>query len=176
MTGVQTCALPILSYTTFAYSNLRLSAKEIKDTDTLTVTVTVTNTGKRFGKAVAQLYVGDRESTPIRPVRELKGFEKVALNPGESKDVPFTLDKRSFAYWNETIHDWHVETGDFTIEVGGSSRDLPLCDSVKVESTVELPRHYAKAWPPGECRSKTQRPNRPPSIHWQGPPWPPCRR
>ena len=131
-----------LSYTTFAYSNLRLSAKEIKDTDTLTVTVTVTNTGKRFGKAVAQLYVGDRESTPIRPVRELKGFEKVALNPGESKDVPFTLDKRSFAYWNETIHDWHVETGDFTIEVGGSSRDLPLCDSVKVESTVELPRHY----------------------------------
>ena len=131
-----------LSYTTFAYSNLRLSAKEIKDTDTLTVTVTVTNTGKRFGKAVAQLYVGDKESTPIRPVRELKGFEKVALNPGESKDVPFTLDKRSFAYWNETIHDWHVETGDFTIEVGGSSRDLPLCDSVKVESTVELPRHY----------------------------------
>ena len=131
-----------LSYTTFEYSNLRLSAKEIKDTDTLTVTVTVTNTGKRFGKAVAQLYVGDKESTPIRPVRELKGFEKVALNPGESKDVSFTLCKRAFAYWNEAIHDWHVETGDFTIEVGGSSRDLPLCDTVKVESTVELPRHY----------------------------------
>ena len=131
-----------LSYTTFEYSNLRLSAKEIKDTDTLTVTVTVTNTGKRFGKAVAQLYVGDKESTPIRPVRELKGFEKVALNPGESKDVSFTLCKRAFAYWNEAIHDWHVETGDFTIEVGASSRDLPLCDTVKVESTVELPRHY----------------------------------
>ncbi len=131
-----------LSYTTFEYSNLRLSAKEIKDTDTLTATVTVTNTGKRFGKAVAQLYVGDKESTPIRPVRELKGFEKVALNPGESKDVTFTLDKRSFAYWNEAIHDWHVETGDFTIEVGASSRDLPLCETVKVESTVELPHHY----------------------------------
>ncbi|MBR5110384.1 MAG: glycoside hydrolase family 3 C-terminal domain-containing protein [Clostridia bacterium] len=131
-----------LSYTTFAYTNLRLSAKEIKDTDALTVTVTVTNTGKRFGKAVAQLYVGDRESTPIRPVRELKGFEKVALEPGESKDVSFTLDKRAFAYWNEAIHDWHVETGDFTVEVGASSRDLPLCDTVKVESTVELPRHY----------------------------------
>ena len=131
-----------LSYTTFSYSNLRLSAKEIKDTDTLTVTVTVTNTGKRFGKAVAQLYVGDKESTPIRPVRELKGFEKVALNPGESKDVSFTLDKRSFAYWNEAIHDWHVETGDFTIEVGASSRDLPLCETVKVDSTVALPHHY----------------------------------
>ncbi len=131
-----------LSYTTFEYSNLRLSAKEIKDTDTVTVTVTVTNTGKRFGKAVAQLYVGDKESTPIRPVRELKGFEKVALNPGESKDVTFTLCKRAFAYWNEAIHDWHVETGDFTIEVGASSRDLPLKETVKVESTVELPRRY----------------------------------
>ncbi|MBR0406906.1 MAG: glycoside hydrolase family 3 C-terminal domain-containing protein [Clostridia bacterium] len=131
-----------LSYTTFEYSNLRLSAKEIKDTDTLTVTVTVTNTGKRFGKAVAQLYVGDQESTPIRPVRELKGFEKVALNPGESKDVTFTLDKRSFAYWNETIHDWHVETGAFTIEVGASSRDLPLKECVQVESTVAVPVQY----------------------------------
>ena len=131
-----------LSYTTFAYSNLRVSADSIRDTDTLTVTVTVSNTGSRFGKAVAQLYVGDPESTPIRPVRELKGFQKVALESGESKDVSFTLDKRSFAYWNQQIHDWHVETGDFTIEIGSSSRDLPLKATVKVESTVELPRHY----------------------------------
>ena len=131
-----------LSYTTFAFSNLRLSADSIRDTDSLTVTATVTNTGKRAGKAVAQLYVGDVESTVIRPVRELKGFEKVLLQPGESKDVSFTLDKRSFAYWNEEIHDWHVETGAFTIEVGDSSRDLPLRAEVNVESTVELPRHY----------------------------------
>ena len=131
-----------LSYTTFAFSNLRLSADSIRDTDSLTVTATVTNTGKRAGKAVAQLYVGDVESTVIRPVRELKGFEKVLLQPGESKDVTFTLDKRSFAYWNEEIHDWHVETGAFTIEVGDSSRDLPLRAEVTVESTVELPRHY----------------------------------
>ena len=131
-----------LSYTTFAFSNLRLSADSIRDTDSLTVTATVTNTGKRAGKAVAQLYVGDVESTVIRPVRELKGFEKVLLQPGESKDVTFTLDKRSFAYWNEEIHDWHVETGAFTIEVGDSSRDLPLRAEVNVESTVELPRHY----------------------------------
>ena len=131
-----------LSYTTFEYSNLRLSADKIKDTDTLTVKVAVKNTGKRAGKAVVQLYVGDEESTPIRPVRELKGFLKVALQPGESREVSFTLDKRSFAYWNKQIHDWHVETGTFTIEVGSSSRDLPLKGKVEVESTVELPRHY----------------------------------
>ncbi len=131
-----------LSYTTFAFSNLRLSAEKIRDTETLTVTVTVTNTGKRAGKAVAQLYVGDPESTVLRPVRELKGFRKVALQGGESKDVSFTLDKRSFAYWNTEIHDWHVESGEFILSVGDSSRNLPLCASVQVESTVELPRHY----------------------------------
>ena len=131
-----------LSYTTFEYSNLRLSADKIKDTDTLTVAVTVKNTGKRAGKAVVQLYVGDEESTPIRPVRELKGFSKVALQPGESREVSFVLDKRSFAYWNKQIHDWHVETGVFTVEAGFSSRDLPLRGTVEVESTVELPRHY----------------------------------
>ena len=131
-----------LSYTTFAFSNLRLSAEKIRDTETLTVTVTVTNTGKRAGKAVAQLYVGDPESTVLRPVRELKGFRKVALQGGESKDVSFTLDKRSFAYWNTEIHDWHVESGEFILSVGDSSRNLPLSASVQVESTVELPRHY----------------------------------
>jgi len=131
-----------LSYTTFAFSNLQVSAKEIADTDTLIVKATVTNTGSRAGKAVAQLYVGDVKSDKIRPVRELKGFRKVALEPGESKTVSFVLDKRSFAYWNEEIHDWHVESGEFTIEVGGSSRDLPLKETVTVRSTAELPRHY----------------------------------
>ncbi len=104
--------------------------------------MTVKNTGSRAGKAVVQLYVGDAESTPIRPVRELKGFRKVMLQPGESKEVAFTLDKRSFAYWNQEIHDWHVESGVFTVEAGASSRDLPLKAEVTVESTVELPRRY----------------------------------
>ena len=131
-----------LSYTTFEYSGLKLSAETLKDTETLTVSVTVKNTGNRAGKAVVQLYVGDRESTPIRPVRELKGFAKTMLQPGESREVTFTLDKRSFAYWNREIHDWHVETGVFTIEAGASSRDLPLKAEVTVESTAELPRHY----------------------------------
>ena len=133
-----------LSYTTFEYSSLKLSADRIRDTDTLTVSATVKNTGSRAGKTVVQLYVGDRESTLLRPVRELKGFVKVALQPGESKAVSFTLDKRSFAYWSREIGDWHVETGAFTVEVGASSRNLPLKAEVTVESTVELPRHYTQ--------------------------------
>ncbi len=131
-----------LSYTTFEYENLRLSSKNISDTDTLTVTVTVKNTGKRFGKAVTQLYVGDVQSTVLRPVRELKGFEKTALQPGEAKDISFTLDKRAFAYWNEQIRDWHVETGEFRIEIGNSSRDIRLSDTVTVQSTVPVPVKY----------------------------------
>jgi beta-glucosidase len=66
------------------------------------------------------------------------------LQPGESKEVSFALDKRAFAYWNQEIHDWHVETGVFTIEAGASCRDLPLKAEVNVESTVELPRHYTQ--------------------------------
>ena len=131
-----------LSYTTFEYSNLRLSASEIKDTDTLDVTVTVKNTGDRAGKTVVQLYVGDKVSTVLRPVRELKEFAKVELQPGESKDVSFNLDKRAFAYWNTELGDWHVESGEFTIEVGQSSRHIDVCETVNVVSTVKLKKHY----------------------------------
>ncbi len=131
-----------LSYTRFDFSSLRLSAARITDRDSLTASVTVTNTGERAGKAVVQLYVGDCESSVLRPLRELKGFEKVFLRPGESKDVCFTLDKRAFAYWNTQIRDWHVESGDFRIEIGHSSRDIALSETVYVESTTALPRHY----------------------------------
>ena len=133
-----------LSYTTFEYSGLKLSADAIKDTQTVDVTVTVKNTGKRAGKTVVQLYVGAQEGfvNAIRPVRELKGFRKVALEPGESKAVTFTLCKRAFATWRSEIHDWWVESGDFTVEVGDSSACLPLKATVKVESTVQLPKHY----------------------------------
>lgn len=132
-----------LSYTTFEYSDLRLSASEITDQETLKVTVAVKNTGSRAGKTVVQLYVGDKESAVLRPIRELKEFAKVELQPGESKDVSFTLDKRAFAYWNTDIGDWHVETGDFVIEVGQSSRDIEVSSTVRVNSTVELPRFYS---------------------------------
>ncbi|MDD3334561.1 MAG: glycoside hydrolase family 3 C-terminal domain-containing protein [Eubacteriales bacterium] len=131
-----------LSYTSFQYSNLKLSADQIKDTDTMTVSVDVTNTGKLPGKDAVQLYVGDVESTVFRPVRELKGFEKLLLQPGETKTVTFTLDKRAFAYWNTQLHDWHVESGEFNVEIGYSSREIALSAKVMVESTVAVPVTY----------------------------------
>ena len=133
-----------LSYTTFACSDLTLSADSVRDTDELSACVIVTNTGARAGKAVLQLYVEPPKGDVIRPPRELKGFTKVFLEPGESKTVAFTLNKRSFAYWNTDIHDWYAEPGEYTVRVGQSSRDLPLAAKVCVASTQELPKHYDK--------------------------------
>ena len=126
-----------LSYTSFEYSGLKLSKKKIKDTDTLTVTFKVKNTGSVAGAEVAQVYVADKESTIFRPAKELKGFTKVYLEPGEEKTVSVELSKRAFAYYNVNISDWHVESGDFDILVGASSRDIRLEGKVNVESTVE---------------------------------------
>lgn len=128
-----------LSYTTFAYSNLKISEGKIKDTDTACVTATVTNTGNLTGKEVVQLYVGAKNSKVRRPVRELKGFQKVELLPGESREVSFILNKRSFAYYETTIHDWFVESGCYEVSVGASSRDLQLQADIVVEGTVCLP-------------------------------------
>lgn len=129
-----------LSYTTFEYSGLALSSGEIRDTDPLLVAVTVKNTGSVFGKETVQLYVGPegRPSVP-RPVRELKGFAKVALQPGEAKTVTFTLNRRSFAYYETQIGDWYVAGGTYRIDVGRSSRDLPLTADVKVIGTKKIP-------------------------------------
>ena len=131
-----------LSYTTFAYSNLKISQDKIKDTDTLTVSVEVTNTGEVAGKEVVQLYIADKESVVIRPNKELKDFVKVDLQPGETKTVTFTLGKRAFAYYNTQIQDWHVESGEFDILIGQSSQNIVLSKTVFVESTVKLPVQY----------------------------------
>ena len=131
-----------LSYTTFEYSNLTVDKERMKDTDTMRVSVDVTNTGAAAGKEIVQLYVADKESTVIRPVKELRDFAKVDLKPGETKTVTFTLDKRAFAYYSVNIHDWHVETGEFDILIGKSSRDIVLTKTVNVESTVKLPFVY----------------------------------
>lgn len=128
-----------LSYTSFAYSNLRVDHEKITDKETITVTCDVTNVGSRCGKAVPQLYVSDVQSTVRRPIRELKGFQKVELNPGQTKTVSFELDKRSFAYYEPKCHDWFVESGEFSIEIGDSSRDIRLQTKVYVEGTVPLP-------------------------------------
>lgn len=126
-----------LSYTTFEYSDLKLSADSIKDTDTLKVSFKIKNTGGVDGAEVAQLYVSDMESTVFRPVKELKGFKKVFLKAGEEKEVEIELSKRAFAYYNTELGDWHVESGEFRILVGASSRDIKLEAAVNVESTVE---------------------------------------
>lgn len=131
-----------LSYTTFEYSDLTVDKEQLKDTDTLNVSVKVTNTGKRAGKEVVQLYVADKESTVIRPVKELRDFAKVELAPGETKTVTFVLDRKAFAYYSVRIHDWHVESGEFDIMIGKSSRDIVLTKTVTVESTVKLPFVY----------------------------------
>ncbi len=132
-----------LSYTQYEYSDLALDKTSMKDTDTLTVTVKVKNVGDRAGKEIVQLYVSDDQSTAIRPVKELKGFDKVELAPGQEKTVAFTLDKRAFAYYNVDINDWHVETGSFTVMIGRSSRDIQLCAKVEVESTQQIKRTYS---------------------------------
>ena len=131
-----------LSYTRFEYSNLSLSSDSIPDTDVLTVSVDVTNTGSVDGKEVVQLYVADRESSVFRPVRELKGFEKVFLKAGETRTVTFTLDKRSFAYWNTEIHDWFVETGIFDIQICRDAETVLLSAPVTVTGTTRVPVHY----------------------------------
>ena len=131
-----------LSYTTFEYSNLTLDKSEMNDTDTLTVSVNVRNTGKVKGKEVVQLYVGVPESHTIRPVKELRGFEKIELEPGEEKTVTFTLAKRAFAYYRTNISDWYVESGDYTIMAAKSSRDIACTATVNVTSTTQIKRVY----------------------------------
>jgi beta-glucosidase len=123
-----------LSYTTFVYSDLTLSAASIQDTESLTVQLKVRNTGKVAGKEIVQLYV--REDMPVisRPDKELKVFTKVALEPGEEKTVSFTLKPRDFAYYNTALHRWSVNPGRFDILAGGSSRDLPLKQRVQVKT------------------------------------------
>lgn len=131
-----------LSYTTFEYSNLTLDKSKMNDTDTLTVSVNVRNTGKVKGKEVVQLYVGMPESRTIRPVKELRGFEKIELEPGEEKTVTFTLAKRAFAYYRTDISDWYVESGDYTIMAAKSSRDIACTATVNVTSTTQIKRVY----------------------------------
>ena len=131
-----------LSYTTFEYTDISVDKKEITDKETIEVKVKVKNTGKVKGKEIVQLYVRDVESKVNRPEKELKGFEKIELAPGEEKTVTFKLDKRSFAYYNTEIRDWYVESGEFEILVGKSSKEIELKETVKVNSTVTIKKKY----------------------------------
>lgn len=115
-----------LSYTTFAYSNLRVSPRSATPNELVRVRVDVTNTGKVAGKEVVQLYVRDHKATVARPEKELKAFAKVQLAPGQRKTVTFTLDREAFWYFDVVKNAWTTEPGEFDILVGASSRDIRL--------------------------------------------------
>ncbi len=130
-----------LSYTEFEYLNMKIDKERITDTDTAEVTIDVWNVGSYAGDEIVQMYVSDNSSTVSRPLKELKGFKKVHLNPGEKKTVSFTLDMRSFACYNETLHDFYVESGDFTVMIGASSNDIRHTAAIYVEGTQDIPLH-----------------------------------
>lgn len=115
-----------LSYTTFKISNLRSSANSMSADGTLTFTVNVKNTGSRTGSEVVQLYIHDIKSSVDRPYKELKGFAKVNLKPGESRDVEISIDKRALSFYDEQSRDWKAEPGKFEALVGNASDNLPL--------------------------------------------------
>ncbi len=121
-----------LSYTRFQLENLRVSAEKFPAADGLEVTVDVTNTGDRAGAQVVQCYVGDVEASLPRPVKELKDFARVELEPGQTKSVKLNLDARSFAFWDVDLGGWTVETGEFSIMVGTSAAQIDASTRVFV--------------------------------------------
>ena len=127
-----------LSYTTFQIEDVNVSVGgSVADGDlAVTVTASVTNTGQRAGAEVVQVYVEDVEASVARPLHELKGFVRVDLEPGETKQVSCQLDERAFAFWSRRFGQWVVESGEFIIAVGSSSRDLVATEAI----TIDAPR------------------------------------
>jgi beta-glucosidase len=122
-----------LSYTAFAYSNFKVTPADLAPGKSATVRFTVKNTGKRAGSEIAEVYVHPVKATVPRPVKELKGFSKVWLKPGESKTVDVALSPRAFAYYDTTQHAWVAEQGTYEVWVGSSSADIRLKGSVAVK-------------------------------------------
>ncbi len=115
-----------LSYTSFIYENIRLSKREMKENDTLWVSFDITNTGKMAGKETAQLYIGDEKASVPRPVKELKGFSKILLQPGETKTVRIPVEFTSLAFYDPKTGKWRAEEGMFKVLIGTSSKDIRL--------------------------------------------------
>jgi beta-glucosidase len=122
-----------LSYTTFSFANLQVSPESVMAAGPITVSFDVTNTGTRAGATVAQLYVGDPSAKVKRPMKELKGYQKVNIEPGVTQHVSLTLDKRSLAYWDVASNNWKVDPGQFTVFVGDSSENTPLTRDFNVQ-------------------------------------------
>jgi beta-glucosidase len=120
-----------LSYTTFAYSDLKLSDTTLRKDGSITVSFTLRNTGKVAGEEVAQFYIQDLVAQPLRPVKELKGFQKVALKPGESRTINFNIDKDELSFYNDNL-EWITQPGTFRLMIGGAS------DKIALERRFEL--------------------------------------
>jgi beta-glucosidase len=123
-----------LSYTRFEYGNLKIEPLGKAGKSLVQVSFDIKNVGSREGAEIAQLYVGDSHASVPRPPKELKGFAKVHLRPGESKQVTLTLDRRAFSFFDVNKHDWHAEPGDFSILVGSSSADIRLRGNFRLAS------------------------------------------
>ena len=122
-----------LSYTTFAFSHLSVTPNAASPDTPITVSFDVANTGHQAGAEVAQVYVSDSSATVARPERELKGFERLVLNPGESRHVSLPLNRRSLAYWDVGSHAWKVDPGKFVVRVGDSAESTPLSQEITVK-------------------------------------------
>lgn len=139
-----------LSYTTFEYSNVRVSADVLNDGGTVTVYADIKNTGDRAGREVVQLYVADRTGTAGRPEKELKGFAKVALEPGETKTVELSVDARSLSWYSEALGGWYAAPGRYELLVGHSSRDIRGAAAVEFRTEKLLPFHVDENTTVGE--------------------------
>lgn len=113
-----------LSYTTFKYGKAILDKKEMHEDETIQITIPVTNTGTRAGAEIVQLYIGDKESSLPRPLKELKGFSKVSLAPGETKVVSFSISKDALSFFDDTRHEWITEPGKFEVFIAASTTDI----------------------------------------------------
>ena len=120
-----------LSYTNFEYGNLKLDKKQINQNEKIEVSFELKNTGKREGAEVVQVYLHDKFASVVRPVKELKDFQKINLKPGETKTVRFTIDKEKLSFYNEDL-EWQAEVGEFGLMIGSSSRDIRLKDSFEL--------------------------------------------
>ena len=135
-----------LSYTTFDYSNLKLSSSQIASDGQVTVQVDVKNSGKRAGDEVVQLYVHDGDASVKRPKEQLAGFERISLQPGESKTVSFSLPAEQLAYWDSDKEMFVVKPGEVDAMVGSGSEDIRQKAQFQITS--------AGQWPPGELTTR----------------------
>jgi beta-glucosidase len=136
-----------LSYTSYAYSDMKLSTTTLAGAETVEATFTLTNTGSMDGFEVAQLYVSPVKPLTHRPEKELKGFAKVFLKAGESKRVTIPVDARSLAYWVQNTDTWNVDAASYKIRVGGSSDALPLTQTLKAVVAQKLPTNTSNPLP-----------------------------